>query len=448
VRREALSHPLAIAGVLLTTASAVLFLALVIAMLAELFHNPYAGLVVFVAIPAAFVVGLILIPTGVALRQRRLARDPTEEAGWPVLDFRRASVRRTALLAAALTAVNVVIVLLAGYGTLHWMESPNFCGQACHAPMHPQFTAWQNGPHARIACVACHIGEGPRAFIQAKLSGVRQLVHVATSSYPQPIPPGTELPPGAQAETCRGCHQPERIQGDRIHVIREYADDEANTESRTILQLHVGRASSSGRAIHWHADPAIRIEYVATGEARQTIPYVKVTGPDRTVKEYVSAEANEKTIAGGQRRTMDCMDCHNTVGHPISQTPERAVDDAIASGRVSRQLRHARREAVRLMTAHAAAGDGGAAIERDLRTFSEPSRSSTDQQALARAASALQDVYRRNVFPAMKVTWGSYPDNKGHVTSNGCFRCHDGSHTASDGSTINADCEYCHKQIE
>jgi hypothetical protein len=256
------------------------------------------------------------------------------------------------------------------------------------------------------------------------------------------------MPAGAQAETCRGCHQPERIQGDRFRVIREYADDEANTESKTILQLHVASGSSSGRAIHWHADPAIRIEYVATDEARQTIPYVKVIGPDRTVREYVSAEANEQTIASGQRRMMDCLDCHNTIGHPIAQTPERGVDAAIASGQVSRQLPYARREAVRLMTTHAAAGDGGAAIDRDLRTFYQSARGSTDQQALARAASALQDVYRRNVFPAMKVTWGSYPDNKGHITSHGCFRCHDGSHAASDGSTINADCEYCHKQIE
>jgi len=364
------------------------------------------------------------------------------------VDFRRVRVRRTALLVAALTAVNVVILLLAGYGTLHWMESPGFCGQACHGPMHPQFTAWQNGPHARIACVACHIGEGAAGFVHAKLSGVRQLVHVAASSYPRPVPPGAEMPAGAQAKTCLRCHQPERIQGDQIRVVREYADDEANTETKTILQMHVGAASSAGRAIHWHADPAVRIEYVAADDARQTIPYVKVTGANGAVKEYVSSEASEQTINGGQRRTMDCIDCHNTVGHPISQTPERAVDAAIAAGLVSRQLPHARREAVRLMTVHADGGEGDAAIERGLRSFYEPRRGSTDQQALARTVSALQEVYRNNVFPAMNVTWGSYPENKGHVTSNGCFRCHDGSHAASDGSMINADCEYCHKQIE
>ena len=47
----------------------------------------------------------------------------------------------------------------------------------------------------------------------------------------------------------------------------------------------------------------------------------------------------------------------------------------------------------------------------------------------------------------MKVTFGVYPDNIGHITSSGCLRCHDGR-AAKDGSTINADCEYCHKQIE
>ena len=54
-------HPLAIIGALLTTASAALFIALVIAVLAGWLVNPYAGLVVFIAIPAAFIVGLLLI---------------------------------------------------------------------------------------------------------------------------------------------------------------------------------------------------------------------------------------------------------------------------------------------------------------------------------------------------------------------------------------------------
>ena len=94
------------------------------------------------------------------LQQRRLRARSAAATDWPILDFRRASVRRTALLITALTAVNIVIVLLAGYGSLHWMESPTFCGQVCHTPMHPQFIAWQAASHARVACVNCHVGEG------------------------------------------------------------------------------------------------------------------------------------------------------------------------------------------------------------------------------------------------------------------------------------------------
>jgi hypothetical protein len=446
VTRAALPrHPLAIAGAVITTVSAVVFIALLIAAFAGLFDNPYAGLVIFVAIPAAFVLGLLLIPIGGWLHRRKVQRGDAVE-DWPVFDFRKPQVRRTTLMIVALTAVNVVILLVAGYGSLHWMESPSFCGQVCHTPMQPQFMAWQAGRHPRIACVGCHIGAGARGFVRAKVSGVRQLVQVATNSFPRPIPPGAHMPPGAQALTCNGCHKTDRVVGDKIRVIREYADDEANTETITVLQMHVGDAASSGRAIHRHVDPSIRIEYIATDDKRETIPYVRKTDANGQVKEFVAEGTSEELIRTGTRRIMDCVDCHNTVGHPISPTPERAVDAAIAAGLVNQKLPFVRREGVRLLTAQYPSQDEGIqAIERGLRTLYE-SRG-VDPQALARSVTALQDVYRHNVFPEMKVTWGSYPDNRGHITSPGCFRCHDDSHKAKDGSVISGDCEWCHKEI-
>jgi len=81
-RREALArHPLAILGALITTASAVAFVALAIAVLAGLFENPYAGLVVFIALPTLFVIGLLLIPAGMWLQSRKLERDPGAALG-------------------------------------------------------------------------------------------------------------------------------------------------------------------------------------------------------------------------------------------------------------------------------------------------------------------------------------------------------------------------------
>ena len=42
---------------------------------------------------------------------------------------------------------------------------------------------------------------------------------------------------------------------------------------------------------------------------------------------------------------MDCMDCHNRPAHTFFFSPERAIDSAIAQGRIPRELPFARREA-------------------------------------------------------------------------------------------------------
>ena len=433
-------HPLSIAGAAMATVSAIGFLVLAAAALAGLFDNPYAGLVVFVVLPVFFVLGLLCIPAGMWLARRRRGPGWTGE-DWPVIDFRVARVRATMLLIAALTIFNVVIVLLASYGGLHAMESPTFCGAVCHTPMQPQFVAWNEGPHAGTACVSCHIGEGPAAFVHAKLAGVRQLAQVVTDSYARPTPPGTHMPPGAQAKTCTSCHRPPQATRDRVRVIREYGDDEANSETTTTLQMRTG-------AIHWHADPANRVEYVATDANKETIPYVKVTRPNGDVREFVAGGADGQAIRAGALRTMDCVDCHNTVGHPLAPTAEQAVDGGIAAGLISRDLPHARREGVRLMKAsYAGEDEAGAAIDRELRGFYMSRGGAVDDAAVNRTVAALQALYRRNAFPAMKVTWGSYPDNRGHVTSTGCFRCHDGSHADPTGAVISADCGSCHKDL-
>lgn len=439
-----LRHPVSLAGAVLTTAGAVGALTLGVAAAIGLFNNPYAGLVVFIALPAVFVFGLLLIPFGAWLQKRRLRSGKITEEDWPVIDLRHGRTRRIVLGITALTAVNLAIVLIASYGALHWMESPGFCGQTCHTPMHPQFTAWQNAPHSKVACVDCHVGPGGRALIKYKLAGVRQLVHVTTGNYPRPIPASqADMRPGI--ETCGTCHTASLNLGDRHRLIKSYGDDEANTESVTELMLHVGgpgQPTPSGRAIHWHADPAIRIEFTYTDTERQDIPFVRVIGRDGVAKEYVVEGTTPEALKTGTTRTMDCLDCHNAVAHRISPTADQAVDRAIAGGRIPTSLPFIRREAVRLLTADHGAGAADAAIEADLRRFY--AAGNVDAAALQQAVRQVQTLYRSNVFPAMNVKWGVYVDNIGHTTSNGCFRCHDGSHVARDGSSISADCSYCH----
>lgn len=437
------------AGALLTTVTAVVFIALIIAAVAGLFQNPYAGLVIFVVIPGLFVLGLLLIPLGMWLEGRRLHRHPEATRHWPIIDLRQTRTRATVLAVIALTAVNIVIIFLAGKGAVQWMDSPSFCGQACHLPMHPQFSAWQSAPHSAVTCTQCHVGEGARALVRAKLAGTRQLYHVITDQIPRPIPGVADMRPAL--ETCGRCHWPLRDSGDVIRVKREYADDDVNTETTTILQMFVGgpgRPTSSGRAIHWHADPDVRVEFVSIDRERQKIPYVRVVGKDGTAKEYRAEGTTDEEIARGERRVMDCIDCHNVPAHRIAPTAEQAVDAAVASGGISRDLPFVRRESVRLVKSDYSTQEQGLdEIERGLRV-SYAGKSGVDDAALTRTIAAVKNVYRRNVFPSMKVTFGVYPDNNGHITSDGCMRCHGGSHMAPDGSKINDDCEFCHKQIE
>ncbi len=441
LRLALLRHPLAMAGVAITTATAAIFVALAAAMFLGLLDNPYAGLMVFIALPALFVLGLILIPLGMRMQRRALAAGRAA-AAWPVIDFGRERTRRVAIVVTALTALNVVIVLVAGYGTLHWMESPEFCGAVCHEPMHPQYSAWQNAPHSNVTCVQCHIGEGGSAFVKYKLAGVRQLFHVVTNNYPRPIPGVADMRPAL--ETCGNCHWPGRTSGDVLHVSRTYGDDDTNSETATAMTLHVGGPTE--KSIHWHTNPNLQIEYVHTDADRQTIPWVKVTRPDGSVQEYTADGAKAEDIAAGTSRRMDCLDCHNVVAHRIAPTPEEAVDRAMASGDLPRALPFVRREGVRLVQQKY--GDEAAAmagIADGLRGFYKTQAGTVDAAALERAVGSLQRVYSRNVFPVMNVTFGVYPDNVGHTTSQGCFRCHDGSHLAKDGTAISFDCEGCHK---
>ena len=328
--RASLRHPVTLAGVVITTVSAVAFLTLVAADIFGMFANPYAGLVIFVAMPALFVFGLLLIPLGIWLQRRRLRRDPSASADWPVIDLRVSRVRAVLIGITAMTVVNATLVLLAAQGSLHYMESPEFCGQTCHTPMQPQYTAWQNTTHAEVTCVQCHVGDGARALVHYKLAGVRQLVHVISGNFPRPIPASQAVLRPA-LETCGTCHSPTLGHGERTRTVREYAEDETNTETATTLTLHVGgpgRKTASGRAIHWHADPNVRIEYIATDADRQTIPFVRTINEKGETKEYVVEGTKPETLAAGTTRTMDCIDCHNAAAHRISPTAEQAVNRA------------------------------------------------------------------------------------------------------------------------
>jgi hypothetical protein len=269
-------------------------------------------------------------------------------------------------------------------------------------------------------------------------------------TYSRPIPsPVHSLRPAR--DTCEQCHWPEKFHGDRTRRIYEYADDEANSETVTTLEVHVGGGSERlgiATGIHWHMNVANEIEYIATDETRQVIPYVRLKDRYGNMREYVAEGVTPNQFAKGERRRMDCMDCHNRPAHTMAPTAAKAVNAVIARGEISRTLPFVHREVVNaLKTSYPTQAAAAEGIARSLHEFYRSQYQPiyvTRRQDIERAVIAAQNIARRNVFPDMNVQLGTYANNIGHIDFPGCFRCHDDSHTAKDGKKIGQDCDSCH----
>jgi hypothetical protein len=445
------SNPITLTGAVLTTSSALTMLGFWILEIAQLRAvHPYAGIIVFLILPGVFVVGLLLIPLGLVLQRRRLRARHELPDVYPAIDLRHGLMARGLRLVAGMTLLNIVILSLASYQGVRYMDSTQFCGLTCHSVMAPEYSAYLDSAHSRVVCAECHIGSGASWFVRSKLSGTRQVLAVTFKTYSRPIPsPVKHLRPAR--ETCEHCHWPQKFHGDKVLVRTKYSDDEKNTPLTTVLVLKVGgRAGNSGKGIHGrHLDRADRVSYVTTDERRQVIPRVIYVDDAGKTVEFVSEDPKltPDQLARAERRTMDCMDCHNRPSHTF-ELPDRAVDRALSEGRIPADLPYIKKKAVELLkveypdraTADRRIGEGLAEYYR--ASYPEVLRKS--RSAVEQAAAELRAIYGKNVFPNMKVGWGTYPNNIGHENFIGCFRCHDDNHKSADGRTITQDCEACH----
>ncbi len=348
---------------------------------------------------------------------------------------------------AVTTLANLVMGSQFTYRAVTYMETDKFCGQTCHTVMNPEYTAYSNSPHAHVACTECHVGSGASFFVKSKLSGAGQVLALLTNTYPRPIPaPVQQLRPAR--ETCEQCHWPQRFAGQKFFVHTEYAPDEQNAATTTVALVKIGGRNRGG--IHGaHGDDKARIEYIATDQRRQTIPQVTHTAADGKVTVFNStdAPARPEDLARGERRNMDCMDCHNRPAHTF-QLPERALDLAMSQGSISPKLPFIKKQAVEALRrtypdGATAVREIAASLDNFYRT-NYPQTHAQESALLKNAVGTVQSLYEHNVFPEMKITWGTYPNNLGHTDFPGCFRCHDGNHTSADGRTISNDCATCH----
>lgn len=412
------------------------------------------GILTYLVAPAFLFSGLILAGLGMWLEHRR-RRQQGGAVSALVIDFSRARDRRRLAWFGGGAAGFLLLSAIGSYQTYHFTESTQFCGQVCHTVMEPQRVTHQLGPHARVACVECHIGPGATWFVKSKLSGTYQVYATWADKYPRPIPtPIKNLRPAR--ETCEQCHWPQKFIGNLDRTFHYFLADETNTPFVVRMTLKVGGGDprlGPVAGIHWHVHPTNVVQYVAArwdhgqwvpDPSRQSIPWVRFVDGQGVVTEFRKPGFTNDP-ARFEIRTMDCMDCHNRPAHQY-QAPSKAVNHALALGRIDPSLPWIKSNAVYALTRPYT--NLSEALER-IATFLAAAYPAPDHRDLApsvrEAIATVQEIYQHNFFPGMRASWEKYPVNSSHMFWPGCFRCHEGRHVTADGKRrIVNDCNACH----
>jgi hypothetical protein len=431
-----------LSGLLLAGASIFAFVLLLFMDLASHSSNPYVGILTFLVAPMFLMAGFFIFLFGIWRRRRRLAKASGSVPHLHIdVDLARKHDRR--LLAFFIPASSGFLLLTAmgSYHTYHFTESVQFCGETCHTVMKPELTTYRLSPHARVACAECHIGEGAEWYVRSKLAGTYQLYATMANKYPRPIPtPVKNLRPAR--ETCEQCHWAKVSVGSLVRTTSHYLPDQSNTLYSVRLLLNVGggdptRGPSGG--IHWHLNMGNKIEYIASDEARQKIPWVRMTDGQGVVTEFRTTSFTND-VSQLPRRTMDCMDCHNRPAHKYL-SPESAVNLAMSQGQIDPGLPYIKTNAEGVLCR--TYQDEASALQAIATNLANNYH---QDERIFPAIAAVQQIYKENFFPDMKADWRAYPDNIGHKDWPGCFRCHDGKHVsnAAKKTIIANDCETCH----
>ncbi len=430
---------ISLSGLTLMVASIFSFLLLLFLDSLAHFSNPYIGILTYLIAPGFLFLGFFLFVTGAILRRRKMAKSAASLS----LHIDLSTPRDRRLLAGFIagSVVFLLVTALGSYHSYHYTESVQFCGQACHGVMKPEMVSYQHSPHARVACAECHIGKGAGWYVRSKLSGSYQVYATIAEKYPRPIPtPVHNLRPAQ--ETCEQCHWPKKFVGNVERTFTYFLTDKENTPFSVRMLLKVGGGDPTHGpvgGIHWHMNVGNKIEYIAVDEARQKIPWVRMTDPQGVVREFRDPKYTND-LSHFAIRKMDCMDCHNRPAHRY-ETPENAVNLALALGKIDRSLPYIKTNAIGVLVkpykgeAEAWQGIATALISQY-----------KDEPRVRNAIDAVQQIYSDNFFPEMKANWRAYPDNIGHKDWPGCFRCHDGKHVTNDRtlSIKSNDCDACH----
>ncbi|MGE5074018.1 MAG: NapC/NirT family cytochrome c [Anaerolineae bacterium] len=341
--------------------------------------------------------------------------------------------------------LGVLLLMLVGGGAYGWdySNSPKFCGTTCHT-MPPQNSAYLRSPHANVTCEECHIG---RASIidqlPRKMQGLKETYDTVFNLYTYPIRAQALRP---ARETCEKCHQPEAFSNDSLVALTHFASDRDNTATTTYLVLKTGggaKRENLGKGIHWHI--VNKVQYYASDDLSQNIPFVRVTNDDGSTTDYLDVQSglNPATMDQSQLKTMDCITCHNRVTHDF-RPPAESVDLAMSRGLISTDIPDIHLKAVELLTAQYETRDDAMQAIAGLDRYYQNSLYKGHEDKIQQAIKAIQGIYDQTVFQEQQIDWTTYPNNLGHINSPGCFRCHDGKHLDASKQAIRLECNLCH----
>ncbi|HEY3347984.1 MAG TPA: NapC/NirT family cytochrome c [Nitrospirota bacterium] len=415
--------------------------------------TPYVGVLLYLVLPFFLLLALLLIPLGMYLKKRALAKGEEPAPGrLPSIDLNNPQQRNAAAVFVFGSLFLILLSAVGVYKAYQFTDSVAFCGLVCHRVMAPEYTAYHNSPHAHVKCVDCHIGPGAGWYARSKLSGLYQVYATVADKYPRPLPtPIKDLRP-VQVE-CHQCHWPEKFYGTQQKELAHYRYDKDNTYWPINMLVKTGGGdpgNATAAGIHWHMSTGFKVEYIPRDKRNQDIPWIRIT--DRRtgrsdVYQDASTPLSREEMIRSELRVMDCIDCHNRPSHNF-HSPDHEIDQAIYSGKIDPSIPEVKMLAVRAMSAKyrsdADARAGIAKMFKDYYRSGYPEIYSRNEAGIEAAVKETAAAYERNVFPEMKAMWSGYPDNIGHFIFPGCMRCHDGNHKDAGGNVIRNDCHSCH----
>jgi hypothetical protein len=418
------------------------------------FGGSYIGLFTFIILPGFMVIGLIMIPIGMRINKRKakLAEEKGEIKNWPILNFNNVGTRNASIIFILGTFFLLIISSIGSYEAFHFTESDEFCGKICHKVMEPEYATFHGSSHERVGCVKCHVGSGANWYVKSKMSGLYQVYSVLAKKYPTPIPtPIANLRPAQ--ETCEQCHWPNKFYDYKFKEKHSFLSDETNTEHIIKMQIKTSsKMTNKGfvNGIHQHIDPNVKIEYKTTTPNRQVIPWVKYTNLKTGESEIFTDEENllgQTELDSLETRTMDCLDCHNRPSHNYN-APQNFTDKLMSDGKIPKTLPEIKLIAMMALNQEYPTKDSAyTAIRSQVIEYYEssyPDVLKEKKSEVEEAINGIQFGYASNIFPEMKVTWKAYPNNIGHMESEGCYRCHNDRHATNNGKVISKDCNLCH----